>query len=250
MFPISFKTMGQETSTQIQEFVTNSIAKVLSDDQNEKSIVVEEIQAMTYDNFVAKLTELNTMSQQCLDSSGTKLLFAVKKGTDSTVFWKGTIQVACVKLDGNTKKINTYRLLNLKEFIQAYNNLKCHYSAAQQSGSSSSSEDASKLTASTFMNTLEEAKKKQNSLDGQTECIICFERKPDVLLPCTHSYCLQCIEEWNEDHDTCPICREKLDSTDDTWMLPDVPKQEEISQEIRSTLMDLAEDKSPPCSPS
>lgn len=54
----------------------------------------------------------------------------------------------------------------------------------------------------------------------------------------------------NEDHDTCPICREKLESPDDTWVLSDVPKAEEISQEIRTTLMDLAEDKSPPCSPS
>jgi hypothetical protein len=40
-----------------------------------------------------------------------------------------------------------------------------------------------------------------NSLD---ECCICLERKPDVILPCTHSYCLPCIEQWNVDHKTCP----------------------------------------------
>ena len=39
-----------------------------------------------------------------------------------------------------------------------------------------------------------------NSLD---ECCICLERKPDVILPCTHSYCLSCIEQWNVDHKTC-----------------------------------------------
>ena len=31
-----------------------------------------------------------------------------------------------------------------------------------------------------------------SSLD---ECCICLERKPDVILPCTHSYCLPCIEQ-------------------------------------------------------
>lgn len=28
------------------------------------------------------------------------------------------------------------------------------------------------------------------------ECVICFERKPEVTLPCAHSYCTPCIEEW------------------------------------------------------
>lgn len=28
------------------------------------------------------------------------------------------------------------------------------------------------------------------------ECIICFERKQDVTLPCAHSFCTKCIEEW------------------------------------------------------
>lgn len=32
--------------------------------------------------------------------------------------------------------------------------------------------------------------------DGTNECVICFERKPEVTLPCAHSYCNACIEEW------------------------------------------------------
>ena len=66
----------------------------------------------------------------------------------------------------------------------------------------------------TFLDSL--AEPDPNSLD---ECCICLERKPDVILPCTHSYCLPCIEQWNVDHKTCPVCRENLSSTDDGWVI-------------------------------
>ena len=77
-----------------------------------------------------------------------------------------------------------------------------------------------------------------NSLD---ECCICLERKPDVILPCTHSYCLPCIEQWNVDHKTCPVCRETLETTDDGWVISEGPNSLEITTEIQKSLMDLAQ---------
>lgn len=76
-----------------------------------------------------------------------------------------------------------------------------------------------------------------NSLD---ECCICLERKPDVILPCTHSYCLPCIEQWNVDHKTCPVCRETLDSTDDGWVISEGPNSLDIATDIQKNLMSLA----------
>ena len=76
-----------------------------------------------------------------------------------------------------------------------------------------------------------------NSLD---ECCICLERKPDVILPCTHSYCLPCIEQWNIEHKTCPVCRETLASTDDGWVISDGPDSLDVTTEIQKSLMDLA----------
>lgn len=101
------------------------------------------------------------------------------------------------------------------------------------------------------------------------ECIICFERKQDVTLPCAHSFCTKCIEEWyygfngfkssicekcyffrNETHDTCPICREKLASPSDAWVISEVPKAEEISNEITENLLELTEQRPSTCNPS
>lgn len=35
-----------------------------------------------------------------------------------------------------------------------------------------------------------------NLRENNKECCICLERKHEVILPCMHSYCLPCIEEW------------------------------------------------------
>lgn len=49
---------------------------------------------------------------------------------------------------------------------------------------------------------------------------------------------------------TCPICREKLDSTDDTWVMSEVPKAEEITKEIQENLLKLTAEKTSVCHPS
>lgn len=53
----------------------------------------------------------------------------------------------------------------------------------------------------------------------------------------------------NAIQDTCPICRERLDSPDDTWVMSEVPKAEEITKEIRESLMKLTAEKRSSCSP-
>ena len=70
---------------------------------------LHQLTGTTYETFLSSIQELNEIAEHFLDSNGKQLVFTVKKGTDATVFWKATVRVAIVKIDAQTKQIDTYR---------------------------------------------------------------------------------------------------------------------------------------------
>jgi len=59
------------------------------------------------------------------------------------------------------------------------------------------------------------------------ECIICMERKPEIVLKCGHMFCEQCLLEWNQRQETCPICRTNVNIEDeDNWILTSDPSED------------------------
>ena len=75
----------------------------------------KEIAGLSHEEFLDYVQDLNEISRYSneatifrdliifvcshfLDANGKQLVFAVKKGTDSTALWKGTVRVACVKV--------------------------------------------------------------------------------------------------------------------------------------------------------
>lgn len=151
--------------------------------------------------MIAYRSQLFSSTKKCLDSNGKQLIFAVKKGTDSTILWKGTVRIGCVKIDPATLSVESYRLINLAEFLQVFKTLQGHVDCMEankkksENASTSESGLPSMLTASIILDHVDEIDKCKN-FDKITECCICLERKPQVSLPCTHSYCLPCIEQW------------------------------------------------------
>lgn len=53
-----------------------------------------------------------------MDADGNQVLFAIKKGTDSTVFWKGTIRIAVIRKNIQSSALETSKLLNLSQFLK------------------------------------------------------------------------------------------------------------------------------------
>lgn len=229
--------MGQNNST-VQD-VFPIVNHIMHDEPN--TLISQEIKKLTYKEFLQIIIELNAVSRNSLDQAGKQMKFAIKKGTENSMFWKSLIEIACLKIDPITQEIENYRILSLEELLKVYKTIKCQSLAMDQS--KSEFEDVDKDLSEMFYN-----------INAQLECssdqcCICFDRKQDMTLPCAHSYCNTCFEEWNSIHATCPICRDKVDSTDDAWVLSEKPHAEEITKEIQLNLMELTEDKSF-CAPS
>ncbi|KAG8243508.1 hypothetical protein J6590_044155 [Homalodisca vitripennis] len=104
--------MGQSLSSDLDS-VDN-----LPDELFRQARHLSEVATLTYEEFQEYLKQLNELSQKCMDSEGKQLVFAVKEGSDASVLWKGMIRIACVKIDPATKNVETYRLLNLNQFLK------------------------------------------------------------------------------------------------------------------------------------
>jgi len=53
-----------------------------------------------------------------VDCNGKQLLFEIKPGTETTVFWTATVKIKCMKIDPDTQKLEKTRELSLKQFLQ------------------------------------------------------------------------------------------------------------------------------------
>eukprot|EP01098_Paradermamoeba_levis_P000822 TRINITY_DN10952_c0_g1_i1.p1 TRINITY_DN10952_c0_g1~~TRINITY_DN10952_c0_g1_i1.p1 ORF type:complete len:169 (-),score=18.08 TRINITY_DN10952_c0_g1_i1:28-534(-) len=51
---------------------------------------------------------------------------------------------------------------------------------------------------------------KVNRSNDEDECIICMERKAEVVLACNHAFCQKCTNEWSCKSQTCPYCRTQI----------------------------------------
>lgn len=202
---------------------------------------LREVTSLTYDEFIRAIQEVNKISLRFTDEHEKYLIFKVKPGSDTTMLWKGTVRVDCVKVD-KSDNIESVRQLNIRQFLQARKVILSQMGVGMFS-SCHDVDDADpascNLTASMILNSVD-AMECSSSLD---ECCICMERKPDIILPCAHNYCLPCIEQWNDAHKTCPVCRETLDSTEDSWVISEKPDSDEMSAEIKKCLDGLSSGK-------
>ena len=115
---------------------STSVSQGLSQLQGEvlrQTRSLQQVTHLTYEGFLASITELNEISGHFLDCNGKQLVFAVKKGSDSSFLWKATVRVACVKIDAGSKEIDSYRCLNLKQYLRVYNSLRTQSAAVKSS---------------------------------------------------------------------------------------------------------------------
>jgi len=71
--------------------------------------------------------------------------------------------------------------------------------------------------------------------------VICMDRKSQVMLPCSHSYCEQCIDAWQGSHRNCPVCRATVNSANESWVLSERPSADEMTNDATRCVMELVD---------
>lgn len=77
----------------------------------------------------------------------------------------------------------------------------------------------------------------ENQSEAKPDCIICQDAiEQGVFTRCGHVYCKVCINTWWQQHRTCPLCKQKLSSSDfkDISFKPSEMKAQEEAQECAS----------------
>ncbi|XP_013410899.1 RING finger protein 141-like isoform X2 [Lingula anatina] len=223
--------MGQGQS--LRENVPSQVVWVHDKLRNQAS-QLKEIAALSYEEFLEAVRQVNEITEAFTDDTGKKLVFQVKPGTDSTLLWKAAVRIRCMKVMSESGHVESTRILNIKQFVRLY-----HEIIAQAESSSLNTDP--KRTALTASIILSEADSLSCASEEANECIICMERKADVILPCAHLYCEQCIDRWSVSSHTCPVCRATVSSTDETWVLTEKPDSSQMASEMKGYVLGLAD---------
>ncbi|KAK2157338.1 hypothetical protein LSH36_193g07041 [Paralvinella palmiformis] len=195
------------------------------------AIDIKEAATISYCEFLNTVQELNKITNNFGDVGGKTLVFQVKKGTDTSMWWRGTVRIKCHKVFSHSGVIESSRLLNLKQYIRLYKEIK-----AQASMTSLQVDQPNTVCASMILTQMDSTESTEPE-----ECCICMDRQAVVILPCSHIYCEQCIDQWSSDHKTCPICRATVQGNDDTWVLTEKPDKSQMAYEATGYLMGLAD---------
>lgn len=198
--------------------------------------VLGQIATLTYADFVKSVEDLNKITSTFSDCRGKQLQFVVKKGTDDTFLWKATVRIRCYKVNTRTQRVDSCRSLTLRQYALMHREIIDQIASL----SNLQSPRPDSVTASAIFDDFSMA---ERGSEDDDECCICMERKAEVILACGHNFCEICIDNWTSErcHSNCPLCRERVAGTDDTWVLTEKPDNGDYESDIKGYLVGLAD---------
>ncbi|XP_076471412.1 RING finger protein 141-like [Babylonia areolata] len=199
-------------------------------------LVLGHLATLTYEEFVKSVEDLNKITSTFSDNRGKQLQFVVKKGTDDTFLWKATVRIRCYKINTRTKSVDSCRSLTLRQYALMHREISEQVATLSNLQSPRDSE----VTASAIFN---DFNAENVGEEDDNECCICMERKAEVILGCGHNFCEICIDSWTSDktRSNCPLCREKVAGSDDTWVLTEKPDSSDYETDLKGYLVGLAD---------
>ncbi|XP_077599177.1 RING finger protein 141 [Stigmatopora nigra] len=181
---------------------------------------------LTYEEFLARVAELNDLAAKLASEQHKHLLFEVQPGSDASALWKVAVRIVCTKINKDNGTVEASRIMNLYQFIQLYHDMNSQ-AAGVMAAEGATAREASyappanpdACQASMWMGRVKE-------LTDEEECCICMDGKADLILPCTHSFCHKCIDKWSRN---CPMCRLQVTGANESWVMSDFPTENDMA---------------------
>lgn len=223
--------MGQQISGQ-------AMMGVLPDKLLKHAGLVRDSGYLTYEEFLARVAELNEVTAKLAAGQQKHLLFEVSPGSDSSALWKVAVRIVCTKINKVDGIVEASRIMNLYQFIQLYKDITSQAAEVLAAENLAQSSTADPCQASVWMGRVKQ-------LTDEEECCICMDGKADLILPCAHSFCQKCIDKWSGQSRNCPICRIQVTAANESWVMSDAPTE----QDIAGYILNLADEAGQPHRP-
>lgn len=182
---------------------------------------------LTYDEFLGRVAELNDVTAKLAAGQQKHLLFEVQPGSDASALWKVAVRIVCTKINKVDGMVEASRIMNLYQFIQLYRDITSQAAEVLSAGGASEGPSGQLSSAESCQASMWMGRVKQ--LTDEEECCICMDGKADLILPCAHSFCQKCIDKWSGQSRNCPICRLQVTAANESWVMSDVPTEEDIA---------------------
>ncbi|MEQ2314848.1 hypothetical protein AMECASPLE_016193 [Ameca splendens] len=209
--------MGQQISGQINHLPERLV---------KHAGLVRESGYLTYEEFLARVAELNDLTAKLAAGQQKHLLFEVQPGSDASALWKVAVRIVCTKINKESGMVEASRIMNLYQFIQLYRDITSQAAEVLSAegairGPSAQLPSTDSCQASMWMGRVKQ-------LTDQEECCICMDGKADLILPCAHNFCQKCIDKWSGHSRNCPICRLQVTAANESWVMSDFPSEDEV----------------------
>ncbi|XP_029951782.1 RING finger protein 141 [Salarias fasciatus] len=211
--------MGQQLSGQaVRSHLPEKLVK--------HAALVRDSGYLTYEEFLGRVSELNDVTAKLAAGQQKHLLFEVQPGSDASALWKVAVRIVCTKINKENGMVEASRIMNLYQFIQLYRDITSQAAEVLPAGGASEGPSSQPPSSDSCQASMWMGRVKQ--LTDEEECCICMDGKSDLILPCTHSFCQKCIDKWSGQSQNCPICRLQVTASNDSWVMSDIPTEDDV----------------------
>lgn len=144
------------------------------------------------------------------------------------ILFEKLTKIVCTRINRHSRTIEGCAYLTLIEFLQICKTIQNHLDVMVDTTKQN-------LLRQRVISSCDHSK--NSSFDKASVmdqcCCICYENKRNRVLPCCHSFCDQCIDQWIACKVHCPICRNHIQSVTDEWVIADVPNLTDVMLDLR-----------------